>query len=429
MMMMRISAVTPPRFGTFISGGDYPAGGGIAAPVKAPDAGMRPAGNGLLVRQSGSQAVGPTLIDPMSIDDPAIATRQLVENLHMLLGHFSPTELNDLFVNFHPAVLIDDQVVHIDVEIKTRDFVGDDYVTLPTPRIRNITISSHAGTAFYSWPPTAQQIAERGPGSVTFAFTLRVCAALQQRLTAPDAAVERRLRTTHAEERNRFDEVEVPLATLYGDRFRETAARLHAIEEHIAERAPVGTVPYVDFVRVVARVVKHHRPDKRSITGDEQSWKELEQHEGLYATNFARVYAPSWDQSSKSFVINLLAIAHDLAQGHTVDHGYDPLRNRFWIIPVQDGDWARISICSGIDEEISGRNISAFLALYQILADSGLPVAIDENVRSLALGTGTKRVRRDDSRLPLDSGYFLTANNVVISAPLPPDTAKSLPTL
>lgn len=197
----------------------------------------------------------------------------------------------------------------------------------------------------------------------------------------------------------------------------ELEARAHSL-------TPRRYIPYGEFVGLVARLVQKGNPHRRSITGNEQTWPELENHGGLYNSGFSRHFAPVGHEGQQ--VIDLVQAARTTG----IDHANDPIRNGFRIYAESRvGDaGARLSIGEGEDDRIGKNGTSRFLDLYDQAIDTGYAVEFNTLVQDAARGRNLESVYRNDERLQ-NTPYQFTAETVPVSTPLPADAPDSLPRL
>ncbi len=382
----------------------YVDGGG--APPPAPDAGIQPAGNVLLTRP-----------------DTAPATVEaLTRELHATLSRMKPTGVNGERIEFRPACLVDDESVSCDILVDSYGEVEGQLVRLPQPRISGVRVSSTSAYAVFLHPAERTDV-RYGLGTEGFAFATRVLAALRQRIDTPDPDAEWFLREWKVEQHNRNDRIDVPLSVLHPDKYKDATARIRAIEERSSALEPLTIMKHADFVRLVAQLVRVSYPQYKLVTGNETSWGELREHEGIYASAIDTYYVPN------ELVDGVPHIdLRKTARSPRVDHGCDPIRNEFYFQLVLDKptDTVRFTVSM---EGINPHTIKNLLRLYQVIVDAGYPVVIDEQVKKIGLGIDTEMVARTDPRLPADGGYVLTAETVEIATPLPPDAPPSLPPL
>lgn len=405
------SVCSAPFRGIFITDGSGMGGGGGSI-VAAPDAGVQPAGNAVLTRAA----------------RPPETVEALIHGFHDVLSRMKPTEVDIAStrrIEFRPACLVDDELVFIGVMLALDDLVDGRFVEFETPHISGVRIASQSHYALLLHPAERTNDAY-GPGTDDFEFAGRVLTELRQRIDNPDSVREQRMRELTATGGNRNDTIEVPLSVLYPDSYDETSARIREIEERSAALEPVKIMRHADFVRLVAQLVRKHYPKRNRVTGNETTWDELRDHNGIYNTKIASFYAPN-DRTDGVPHIDL----RKTARRSRMDHGYSPVRNGFTIRLALDesADAVRFTIARGEEEDIDESNIRSILDLYQVIVDAGCPVAIDKRVEEVALGTGMEKVSRTDSRLPKDGGYVLTPETVEVSMPLPEGAPPSLPSI
>lgn len=243
-----------------------------------------------------------------------------------------------------------------------------------------------------------------------FEFIDRAISAIEERITNL-AEVERAIaENREVQDQFRRQEIAVTIAQLEPENLQPKQAKFDDLKKRADQIPSLKSIDLSDFVPVVAKLVKEHFSgrSRHNLTGEERTWDEYEAHFGFggSGSDFNRIFSATLDGDK----IDLVRIA-GLGM---IDHGFDPVRNSFILVPKFDesGENIRFIIQSAYDDHF---NFKKYLRLYEILIEAGLPITFSKEILEDVQGSRIVRLSVTDPRI------------ASLGIPLPPAYSTLLP--